>query len=438
MRKEALIVFVLVLGLVFAQGVIGEEEKLKVPFSAIKSGCYGEIDMSKAEFSLSEIGGECINEDWLKEHKSKQEGQTGKAENSMATKSKRAEVPEANIKIDHPPRVLTVPKSAIMEERRAKFSEEQQDKEEVEVSVSWIKNSWLADNRPELAKNAVLDLFGDQPSIEEVVQTINTPRQLRKFVNGYFSTGRPEGRDGVTPYSPSRMLEKKVGDCKDWATFISYMLKWNGYDAQKLVRPLNPVDDGHVIPIWKDHKGQYHLLNFTEFDWNAGDTIEEVITFLEDKNDRFNNVFYHALLDPLKLKMRRGTASAFAEACLEEVPHVKELDSDQFSLKGEKKEDNAFHGKMVKVKSLDNGKHLITFVVDLNKNFEKATPRYVLVDVVGSSNTVYMEYNWSTKEMEYKDFEEVVWVGEKGGFSAEEDTSIDQIDQYTARELWST
>jgi|GEM_PF-3379532 len=64
MRKEALIVCAMVLGLVFAQYAIGQEEPM-VPFSAIKSSCYGEIDMSKAEFALSKVGEECVKENWL-------------------------------------------------------------------------------------------------------------------------------------------------------------------------------------------------------------------------------------------------------------------------------------------------------------------------------------------------------------------------------------
>ncbi len=68
MKKGALIVSVIVLGLVFAQTAIGGEQELKVPFGQIKPGCYGEIDSSKAEFALSEVGEECVLEEWLEEN----------------------------------------------------------------------------------------------------------------------------------------------------------------------------------------------------------------------------------------------------------------------------------------------------------------------------------------------------------------------------------
>jgi len=74
-RKKGLVVLVLALVLAFAQCAIGQEE-VTVPFSAIKSSCYGEIDMSKAEFALSEVGEECVSEDWLEDNLT-EEGQEG-------------------------------------------------------------------------------------------------------------------------------------------------------------------------------------------------------------------------------------------------------------------------------------------------------------------------------------------------------------------------
>ena len=60
-------VFVLLLVLGVAPGAIGREE-VKVPFSAIKPSCYGEIDISKVEFALSEVGRKCVTESWLEEN----------------------------------------------------------------------------------------------------------------------------------------------------------------------------------------------------------------------------------------------------------------------------------------------------------------------------------------------------------------------------------
>lgn len=68
MRKQVLTGFIIVLlaGLLLAPSVLAEE--IKVPFSAVKPGCYGQIDMSRSEFALSEIGKECVTEEWLEEY----------------------------------------------------------------------------------------------------------------------------------------------------------------------------------------------------------------------------------------------------------------------------------------------------------------------------------------------------------------------------------
>ncbi|MBS3788976.1 hypothetical protein KGY79_12380 [Candidatus Bipolaricaulota bacterium] len=66
MRKIAVILTILLL--TFGGCVIANDE-VKVPLSAIKSSCYDQIDMSKAEFPLSRVGRECVKERWLEENK---------------------------------------------------------------------------------------------------------------------------------------------------------------------------------------------------------------------------------------------------------------------------------------------------------------------------------------------------------------------------------
>ncbi|MBS3788522.1 hypothetical protein KGY79_10060 [Candidatus Bipolaricaulota bacterium] len=68
MRKIAVILTILLLA--FGASVAAEKD-VKVPFSAIKSSCYDQIDMSKAEFPLSKVGKECVMEDWLEANLSK-------------------------------------------------------------------------------------------------------------------------------------------------------------------------------------------------------------------------------------------------------------------------------------------------------------------------------------------------------------------------------
>ena len=65
MEKAAslLVVFLLISG-----GIALSAEEVKVPFSSIKPSCYGKIDISSTEFPLSEVGKDCVVEEWLGEN----------------------------------------------------------------------------------------------------------------------------------------------------------------------------------------------------------------------------------------------------------------------------------------------------------------------------------------------------------------------------------
>mgnify|MGYP006280444085 CR=1 FL=1 len=77
MRKYVLATLALILTIGFF--TLGAEEVM-VPFRAIKSSCYGKIDMTKAEFPLSEVGKECVQNDWLEENLSEEEAQAQESE----------------------------------------------------------------------------------------------------------------------------------------------------------------------------------------------------------------------------------------------------------------------------------------------------------------------------------------------------------------------
>jgi len=69
---KKVIITTLLLVLVIGLLAIGAEEVM-VPFSEIKSSCYGEIDMTKAEFPLSDVGKECVSDSWLEDNLSGQD-----------------------------------------------------------------------------------------------------------------------------------------------------------------------------------------------------------------------------------------------------------------------------------------------------------------------------------------------------------------------------
>ena len=65
MRKITLILVIIIF--LFGGSALAEKE-VNVPFGAIKPSCYGKLDMTKTEFFLSEVGKECVIEEWLEEN----------------------------------------------------------------------------------------------------------------------------------------------------------------------------------------------------------------------------------------------------------------------------------------------------------------------------------------------------------------------------------
>ncbi|MBS3788753.1 hypothetical protein KGY79_11220 [Candidatus Bipolaricaulota bacterium] len=81
MRKVAitLTIFILLFGLVVVSTVA--EEEVKVPFEAVKTSCYYYIDLSKAEYFLSEISKNCVKSSWLEANLSEEDTQAGEETN---------------------------------------------------------------------------------------------------------------------------------------------------------------------------------------------------------------------------------------------------------------------------------------------------------------------------------------------------------------------
>ncbi len=87
MKKAIVIVLILFL----FTGTVTFAEEVKVPFKAVKSSCYSQIDMSKAEFSLMEIGKKCVKDSWLEENLTKEETQVEETKTTEAEPTEESE-----------------------------------------------------------------------------------------------------------------------------------------------------------------------------------------------------------------------------------------------------------------------------------------------------------------------------------------------------------
>lgn len=312
----------LVLSFSICSRVAPAEEEVMVPFGEIQSSCYGEIDISKAEFALSEVGEECVNEDWLEENKPKEKSST----NTRVTKEEKADYrielaigserdaakfswqghlsqDEDNIIKVHVFNKAYLHESYIEGEKKTTvtFALSHRDPsrwgkaiqnlpkekskgpgfvEKAEVPVERKGEKWVGEVKAHLRRSVkhiqvwkkpdTLDegwcgvhvklkpegelgkLVEGQPTLEEVVEVIDTPEELVKFMNFYFINKFHEGH---TAYPPREFLRRKQGNCKDYAVFSGYVLKENGYKAKQLSYSRKTVGGGHIILLyWEGNK----------------------------------------------------------------------------------------------------------------------------------------------------------------------------------------
>ena len=95
-----------------------------------------------------------------------------------------------------------------------------------------------------------------QPNLEEVVEVIDTPEELVKFMNFYFVN---EFHEGHTAYTPRKFLELKKGNCKDYSVFGGYILKENGYKAKQLTYSAKKEGGAHDILLYWDNGEMYYI-----------------------------------------------------------------------------------------------------------------------------------------------------------------------------------
>ncbi len=86
LRIKFFIVFgiVLVFGVIVASLSVHAEEDLMVPIGEIKFACYEQVDISKKELKLSEVGRDCVKKEWLAEHAPKKANQKDEIKNDKS------------------------------------------------------------------------------------------------------------------------------------------------------------------------------------------------------------------------------------------------------------------------------------------------------------------------------------------------------------------
>ena len=92
-------------------------------------------------------------------------------------------------------------------------------------------------------------------NLSSIVENLDTPAKAALFTQKKFIF---ETHGKCTSYSPGEFLNAGRGDCKDYATFLSYVLAEQGFDAKivtfKYYKGGNR--NGHVVTLFTDTDGK--------------------------------------------------------------------------------------------------------------------------------------------------------------------------------------
>jgi len=114
-------------------------------------------------------------------------------------------------------------------------------------------------------------------SFAEVVNQLDTPEKLLDYMKDNFTEAWHEGH---ISYSPEEFFNIKEGDCKDLATFGSYVLEQHGYEVQIMCVKLSGELKGqHALTYFrdKDDKLKYITNNMCNIEIIEVESVKEIL-----------------------------------------------------------------------------------------------------------------------------------------------------------------
>lgn len=114
------------------------------------------------------------------------------------------------------------------------------------------------------------------PSFDQIVSSLNTASALESFLKKYFTI---KFHDGCESYKPEKFYKLRNGDCKDFATFASYVLDKNGYYAEIVSftwYTKSGQRNGHVVVIFRDSDGVLRYISNDEIVGKV-DSVEDLL-----------------------------------------------------------------------------------------------------------------------------------------------------------------
>lgn len=89
-------------------------------------------------------------------------------------------------------------------------------------------------------------------TIDLIAQQIKTPESLASFMSEHFRYEDDERLFGEEDYwqTPEEMLNKKIGDCEDFALFAKQILEKNGYET--VIFSVYQEDKAHAVAVFRN------------------------------------------------------------------------------------------------------------------------------------------------------------------------------------------
>lgn len=87
---------------------------------------------------------------------------------------------------------------------------------------------------------------------------LTTPQAIADYMTAYFTYDY--NHYGYSPYAPDVFNSRRLGDCKDYATFFGDILASHGYDVTKYAFRYNTANGwGHVVTIFTDTDSKQYV-----------------------------------------------------------------------------------------------------------------------------------------------------------------------------------
>lgn len=111
---------------------------------------------------------------------------------------------------------------------------------------------------PYLPSMGNADLLSET-NFSSVIESLDTPQKATEYADARFIFTK---HGTCISYPPEEFFRLGKGDCKDYATFLSYVLAHHGYDAQIVAFKYfkDNTRNGHVVTVFKEADGSMYYM----------------------------------------------------------------------------------------------------------------------------------------------------------------------------------